>query len=112
MTNDNRPLPLFATVGLQAMAADYAARYGFQLVETLSPDLPYLLQLDETGLALIAQGADAPGPLRVDFVEGAHAHRRRYGGGAGQPVARAVGVKPSAPPTWSMQLPGWGGTHS
>lgn len=109
MTNDNRPLPLFATAALQTSASDYAARYGFQLVEALSPDLPYLLQLDEEGLALIAQGPEAPGPLRVDFVEGAHAHRRRYGGGAGQPVARAVGIKASAPPCVVDATAGLGG---
>ena len=33
-------------------------------------------------------------PLYVDFLCGAAAHRRKYGGGRGQLIARAVGIKP------------------
>lgn len=33
------------------------------------------------------------GAIAVDFVTGAMAHRRRYGGGRGEAVAKAVGVK-------------------
>ncbi|WP_265575735.1 class I SAM-dependent methyltransferase [Chitinibacter fontanus] len=32
-------------------------------------------------------------PVFVDFVGGAAAHRRQFGGGRGQPVAKAVGIK-------------------
>src|SRR5690606_23122611 len=40
----------------------------------------------------------APGPVFADFVEGALAYRRLHGGGRGQPVARAVGLKPGIYP--------------
>lgn len=62
----------------------------------------------ESGLALCVTaerlemrqfGADAPGPVYVDFVEGAMGHRRRFGGGRGQLVAKAVGVKKGRIPT-------------
>ena len=33
-----------------------------------------------------------PGPVRVDFVEGQAAHRRQFGGGNGQMIAKAVGI--------------------
>lgn len=33
------------------------------------------------------------GAIAVDFVEGAMAHRRKFGGGRGEAVAKAVGVK-------------------
>ncbi len=33
------------------------------------------------------------GTVWVDFVGGAQAHRRKFGGGRGQPVAKAVGIK-------------------
>lgn len=33
------------------------------------------------------------GPVYVDFVSGALAHRRRFGGGRGEAVAKAVGIK-------------------
>lgn len=36
---------------------------------------------------------DDKGPVWVDFVGGAQAHRRKFGGGRGQPVAKAAGIK-------------------
>ncbi|HEG4448463.1 TPA: class I SAM-dependent methyltransferase [Aeromonas hydrophila] len=38
------------------------------------------------------------GAVYVDFVEGAVAHRRKFGGGRGQSIAKAVGLKASAMP--------------
>ncbi|MDO6588983.1 16S rRNA methyltransferase [Loktanella sp. D2R18] len=37
--------------------------------------------------------------LRVDFVEGAVAHRLRFGGGRGQPIAKAMGLRDGKTPT-------------
>lgn len=42
---------------------------------------------------------DAPGPVYVDFVAGPVAHRRRFGGGRNQPLARAAGLKGGVTPT-------------
>nr|WP_255771370.1 class I SAM-dependent methyltransferase [Microbulbifer guangxiensis] len=44
-------------------------------------------------LQLCATGRKAPGPVWVDFVGGAVAHRRKFGGGKGQQIAKAVGVR-------------------
>lgn len=33
------------------------------------------------------------GAIKVDFVDGASAHRRKFGGGRGQDIAKAVGLK-------------------
>ena len=44
-------------------------------------------------LELRLYGAAAPGPIYVDFVGGALGHRRKFGGGRGQLIAKAVGVK-------------------
>ncbi|MFC1749876.1 class I SAM-dependent methyltransferase [Pseudomonadota bacterium] len=75
------------------------------LAEALADSLSLAAKLYEApsqGLALCVTaerlelrqfGPDAPGPVYVDFVEGAMGHRRRYGGGRGQLVAKAVGVK-------------------
>lgn len=52
----------------------------------------YLLQQADR-LVLCQAGPDAPGPVFVDFVAGRAAHRRKFGGGRGQPLARAVGLK-------------------
>lgn len=53
----------------------------------------FVLLLDEQGLALQATGKKAPGAIRVDFAQGANAHRRQFGGGKGQLIAKAVGLK-------------------
>ncbi len=70
--------------------------------------LPFVAELDSAGLMLrltaerlelVQAGPDAPGPVYVDFIAGAMGHRRRYGGGRGQLVAKAVGVKKNKIPT-------------
>ncbi|WP_150302929.1 class I SAM-dependent methyltransferase [Pseudomonas saliphila] len=77
----------------EARAAELASRLGYACVEHGDPAVQMLLQVGVDGLSLQATGPDAPGAVRVDFVEGALAHRRLFGGGAGQMVARAVGVR-------------------
>ncbi|WP_439135600.1 class I SAM-dependent methyltransferase [Pseudomaricurvus sp.] len=57
----------------------------------------FVLLLGEQGLALQPLGKKAPGPTHVDFESGAVAHRRKFGGGSGQMIAKAVGVKLSRP---------------
>ncbi len=50
------------------------------------------LVVDEAGLALQQLGPNAPGPVRCDFSSGAARHRRLYGGGKGQDIAKATGL--------------------
>lgn len=54
---------------------------------------PVVLFLDEQGLGLQLTGKGAPGPVRAEFVTGKMGYRREHGGGAGQLVARAVGLQ-------------------
>ncbi|OAN93827.1 SAM-dependent methyltransferase [Marinobacter sp. EhC06] len=56
-------------------------------------DFPVLLFLDEQGLGLQVTGKGAPGPVRAEFVTGKMGYRREHGGGAGQLVAKAVGLQ-------------------
>jgi 16S rRNA (guanine1516-N2)-methyltransferase len=56
------------------------------------------LQVGPDGLRLFCAEPGAPGPVRVDFTGGVVAHRRRFGGGKGQLIARAVGVGPGVRP--------------
>lgn len=44
-------------------------------------------------IALQQTGRKAPGSIFVEFTEGAVDHRRKFGGGKGQMIAKAVGVK-------------------
>jgi len=61
----------------------------------------FYLEINKNGLALCQAGRHTPGPVCVDFVGGAMGHRQRFGGGRGQALARAVGMKPGfSPDIW------------
>jgi len=55
-------------------------------------EVPVLLFFDEHGLCLQMTGKGAPGPVRAEFVSGKAGYRREHGGGAGQLIARAIGL--------------------
>jgi 16S rRNA (guanine1516-N2)-methyltransferase len=57
------------------------------------------LMVDGDRISLQQGGKKAPGPVFVDFVSGASAHRRKYGGGNGQSIAKAVGLSGAYKPT-------------
>src|SRR5690606_40499174 len=59
---------------------------------------PLLLGMVQGRRSVGPTGKGAPGPEFADFEEGALAYRRLHGGGRGQPVARAVGLKPGIYP--------------
>ncbi len=77
---------------LHRQAERYRQRFGFTRLRT-PPAAGFYLVYNLQGLALNQQGPDQPGPVRVDFIAGTAAHRRRFGGGRGQPLARAAGMK-------------------
>lgn len=68
-----------------------ASRWNIPLWDN-TVDSEYLLVLTEQRLELRQTGDLAPGAIYVDFVGGPVGHRRRYGGGRGQPIAKAVGL--------------------
>lgn len=47
-------------------------------------------------------------PIMIDFEEGKNAHRRQFGGGRGQPLAKAIGLKKGANPTVIDATAGFG----
>jgi 16S rRNA (guanine1516-N2)-methyltransferase len=79
----------------QEKAAQWARRLGLPHEDAQAD---FALQVSDEGLQLQQLGADAPGPVRVDFVEGKAAHRRLFGGGSGQMIAKAVGIQPGVRP--------------
>ncbi|MFC4161111.1 class I SAM-dependent methyltransferase [Chitinimonas lacunae] len=90
-------------LGLYCVTADQAShgrelceRYGFVWLEAL-PETGHALRLDAERLALLSLGRGAPGPVWVDFVAGRADWRRRHGGGRGQGVAKACGLKNGTP---------------
>jgi len=52
-----------------------------------------VLGVSDQGLGLYFTGKKTPKPIRVDFLAGANAHRRQFGGGKSQLIAKAVGLK-------------------
>jgi 16S rRNA (guanine1516-N2)-methyltransferase len=80
---------------LQPQAQALAESLGLPLV---AEQAGYALQFTTGGLQLQMLGPQAPGALRVDFLEGGAAHRRQFGGGSGQMIAKAVGVQPGVRP--------------
>ncbi|MDP3539342.1 MAG: class I SAM-dependent methyltransferase [Azonexus sp.] len=65
----------------------------------LAGEAEFALQLSTAGLQLQELGQHPSGPVRVDFLEGALAHRRLHGGGSGQMIAKAVGIQSGIRPT-------------
>ena len=78
----------------RAVAISKRVNAGHILVEDVNTESSsfFSLQVDEDGVSLIESNLASHGPVKVDFVNGSIGHRRRYGGGNGQAIAKAVGV--------------------
>ena len=83
-----------------------AAEWGFRLEP--APDHEYVLRLSGERLELCSRKDPRSGPVFVDWTGGTAAHRRLFGGGRGQPLARAVGLKSGATPTVVDATAGFG----
>ncbi len=59
----------------------------------------YALVVTAGRIELRCHGKSAPGPVYADFLHGPAAWRRQHGGGKGQLLAKATGLKGSASPT-------------
>lgn len=70
---------------------EQAECFGLPLWDAAPSDAIYALRWHDAHLELAP--LQEKGAVWVDFVGGALAHRRKFGGGRGQPVAKAVGIK-------------------
>lgn len=75
-----------------------AALWAERLQLQFEVEAEFALQVGRQGLQLAELGPRAAGPIRIDFIAGAIAHRRLYGGGNGQMIAKAVGIQPGVRP--------------
>ena len=66
---------------------------------THQSESPLALVLTDKRLELRKLDEPKLGAIAVDFVEGVMAHRRKFGGGRGEAVAKAVGIKGNDCPT-------------
>lgn len=97
-------------------ARQCAAGLGLKVAENSGPDDEYVLRFDEDAVRLQVysetgkQGKRGkPNEIIVDFCAGAAAHRRKFGGGKGQMIAKAVGLKSGVYPTVFDMTAGLGG---
>ena len=97
MSTDSLPV-MIRVDALEPAFAAAAAGWAERLHLPLTGEADFAVQLGGDGLQFVELGPDAPGPVRVDFVEGAVAHRRLFGGGSGQMIAKAVGIQPGVRP--------------
>lgn len=77
--------------------AEHALRISELLGITMSKRIPegaeFILSLDAKGLSLCKPFDKSVGDLCIDFTDGALTWRRQHGGGTGQAIAKAVGLK-------------------
>ena len=94
ITSLSSQICVFAEPAWGAQAQVFCQENALQLFHRLD-DLPtpYVLAYRETGLELLQTGKGAPGPISASFIQGKNAHRRQFGGGKGQLIAKAVGIK-------------------
>jgi len=91
-----------ATLRVEALAPGFAAAAAAcaeRLRLPLAGPADYALQLGAAGLQFVELSAAATGPIRADFLGGPVGHRRQFGGGSGQMIARAVGVQAGVRPS-------------
>ncbi len=75
-------------------ARDFAERHHYPLFKKHSGD--HVLQLRFNADRLALYDSEINSSIDVDFVQGALAHRERFGGGKGQAIAKAVGLNKPA----------------
>lgn len=82
---------------LMPQAEALAALWSLPLVSQREPEtideVDFVLLISPEAMELQQTGRKAPGPIRAEFTEGAVDHRRKFGGGKGQMIAKAVGIK-------------------
>lgn len=82
---------------LEKQATALAAKLNLPIIPSQNPksitEFSAVLIIAESGISLQECGAKASGAICVDFVAGAAAHRRKFGGGKGQMIAKAVGLQ-------------------
>ncbi|MBO1519929.1 class I SAM-dependent methyltransferase [Oceanisphaera pacifica] len=90
-------VPLQIILEDSAMAAD-ATRLT-QALEGVKASAPFALVLTEGRLELRKLDEPKLGGVYVDLADGAAAHRRKFGGGRGQSIAKAIGLKKGHTPS-------------
>ena len=87
----------------QAKAQDLASKLKLPFAD-LNPQQIQLVLSEQ----LEIRAPELGNPIFIDFEQGKNAHRRQFGGGRGQPLAKAIGLKKGATPTIIDATAGFG----
>lgn len=86
-------LAISADSDYQQDAMQLAEQYQLPLLANHSnSQADFLLYYNEAGLSLSQHQNNKEKPLHIDFLTGKNRHRRLYGGGKGQQLAKAIGL--------------------
>lgn len=97
-----------AAAGFQFLEQALALDLGVPVIKKANTNYDFLLRYTAQGLGLEPVDARS-GAVRVDFAAGKARHRRVFGGGKGQQVAKAVGMQGSVRPSILDLTAGLGG---
>ncbi|MEW6999300.1 class I SAM-dependent methyltransferase [Colwelliaceae bacterium BS250] len=75
------------------VSAKWQLPYGGELRDINKVKSPFYLLSTDTQLELYKTDEPKTGAIVVDFIAGAVGHRRKFGGGRGQDIAKAIGLK-------------------
>jgi 16S rRNA (guanine1516-N2)-methyltransferase len=75
-------------------------------ISEVPTDSKIQLVITETHITVTAPNLG--NPIWIDFTQGKNAHRRQFGGGRGQALAKAIGLKKGATPTVIDATAGYG----
>lgn len=81
----------FKSEALASAAAQFAQQLSLDITSLDKASTAFILYYKQDYVELIDTETNTA--IHVDFVSGTLAHRRKYGGGKGQSIAKAVGIK-------------------
>lgn len=81
---------------LKEKAENFAKSAGYPLVPTNEVTTPISLNYTNDFVELCDKEKNIA--IHIDFISGDLAHRQKYGGGRGQSIAKAIGLKQGTPP--------------
>ncbi len=87
----NRVTVCFESESLATAAVPFAEKHALPIGLIDNVSTPFILYYKEAFVELIDQQTNTA--IHVDFLSGSLAHRRQYGGGKGQAIAKAIGLK-------------------
>lgn len=90
-------IAVFAEAPEFQQKADVLAKQ-LQLTTIITDETALLLRIGAEGISLQQNGTERGNPIIVDFNSGEIAHRRKFGGGRGQLIAKAIGLKQGVTP--------------